>query len=413
MRLPCGSRGVSDFSFATASRRYFPGMNTGKYVLAQLLDWIHPQHFHRCVARYGGDRYVTQLSCWNQFVCLAFAQLTWRESLRDIEACLNSRHTQLYHLGLRGPVHRATLADANAQRDWRIYADLAQDLLRQARRLYADDPLQVELDEAVYALDASIIDLGLSLCPWARFDRERAAVKLHTQLDLRGSLPANVQITPANTQEVTWLDTLAYEPGAFYLMDRGYVDYHRLYAIEQARAWYVTRAKSRMRYCRQHSYPVDRASGLRSDQTISLTGFYAAKDYPDKLRRVRFYAVEQQRGLVFLTNHFGLPALVVAQLYRQRWQVELFFKWLKQHLRIKAFYGRSENAVRTQLWVALCVYALVAIVRKQVKSEASLFESLQVLSVSVFDKTPVATLFADARPQNELEDMQKHLCLWA
>lgn len=388
-------------------------MNSGKYILTQLLDWIHPQQFHRCVARYGGDRYVTQFSCWNQFVCLTFAQLTWRESLRDIEACLNSRHSRLYHLGLRGSVHRSTLADANEQRDWRIYADLAHDLLCQARRLYADDPLQVELDEAVYALDASIIDLGLSLCPWARFDRQRAAVKLHTQLDLRGSLPANVQITPANTQEVTWLDTLPYEPGAFYLMDRGYVDYSRLNSIERARAWYVTRAKSRMRYCRLHSHPVDRATGLRSDQTISLTGFYAAKDYPDKLRRVRFYDVEQQRGLVFLTNHFGLPALVVAQLYRQRWQVELFFKWLKQHLRIKAFYGRSENAVRTQLWVALCVYALVAMVRKQVKSEASLFEILQVLSVSVFDKTLVATLFSDARPQYELQDMQKHLCLSA
>lgn len=403
---------MSDLNFAAVLWGYSSGMNTGKYVLAQLLDWIHPQHFHRCVTRYDGDRSVIQFSCWSQFVCLAFAQLTWRESLRDIEACLNSRHTQLYHLGLRGPVHRSTLADANEQRDWRIYADLAQGLLRQARALYVDDPLRVELDQAVYALDASIIDLGLSLCPWARFDRERAAVKLHTQLDLRGALPAAVQITPATTQEVTWLDTLSYEPGAFYLMDRGYVDYSRLHAIERARAWYVTRAKSRMRYCRLHSHPVDRAMGLRSDQTISLTGFYAAKDYPDKLRRVRFYDVEQPRSLVFLTNHFGLPALVVAQLYRQRWQVELFFKWLKQHLRIKAFYGRSENAVRTQLWVALCVYALVAIVRKQVKSEASLFEILQVLSVSVFDKTSVATLFSDARPQNELEDMQKHLCLW-
>jgi hypothetical protein len=387
-------------------------MNSGKYVLTQLLDWIHPQQFQRCVARYNGDAKVSQFSCWSQFVCLAFAQLTWRESLRDIEACLNSRHRQRYHLGLRGPVHRTTLADANEQRDWRIYADLAQGLLRQARALYAHDPLRVELDEVVYALDASIIDLGLSLCPWARFDRERAAVKLHTLLDLRGALPAAVQITPATTQEVTWLDTLAFEPGAFYLIDRGYVDYGRLYAIEQARAWYVTRAKRRMRYCRLHSHPVDKTTGLRSDQIISLTGFYAAQDYPDKLRRVRMYDAEHTRSLVFLTNHFALPAWVVAQLYRQRWQVELFFKWLKQHLRIKAFYGRSENAVRTQLWVALCVYALVAIVRKQVKSEASLFEILQVLSVSVFDKTPVATLFAEASPQSEVCDLQKHLCLW-
>ena len=403
---------MSDFNFA-ATRCYPPGMNSGKFVLAQLLDWIHPQQFQRCVARYNGDARVTQFSCWSQFVCLAFAQLTWRESLRDIEACLNSRHRQLYHLGLRGPVHRTTLADANEQRDWRIYADLAQGLLRQARVLYAQDPLRVELDQAVYALDASIIDLGLSLCPWARFDRERAAVKFHTQLDLRGALPAAVQITPATTQEVTWLDTLAFEPGAFYLIDRGYVDYGRLHAIERARAWYVTRAKRRMRYCRLHSHPVDKATGLRSDQTISLTGFYAAQDYPDKLRRVRIYDAEHTRSLVFLTNHFALPALVVAQLYRQRRQVELFFKWLKQHLRIKGFYGRSENAVRTQLWVALCVYALVALVRKQVKSEASLFEILQVLSVSVFDKTPVATLFCEAAPQSDACDLQKHLCLWA
>jgi hypothetical protein len=387
-------------------------MNSGKYVLSQLLDWIHPQQFQRCVARYKGDAKVSQFSCWNQFICLVFAQLTWRESLRDIEACLNSRHAHLYHLGLRGPVHRATLADANEQRDWRIYADLAQGLLRQARALYADDPLRVELDEAVYALDASIINLGLHLCPWARFDHERAAVKLHTLLNLRGALPAAVQITPATTQEVTWLDTLAFEPGAFYLLDRGYVDYGRLHAIETARAWYVTRARRRMRYCRLHSQPVDKTTGLRSDQIISLTGYYAARDYPDKLRRVRLYDAAHTRSLVFLTNHFTLPATVVAQLYQQRWQVELFFKWLKQHLRIKAFYGRSENAVRTQLWVALCVYALVAIVRKQVKSEASLFEILQVLSVNVFDKTPLATLFAEAAPQSDPADLQKHLSLW-
>jgi hypothetical protein len=396
---------VSDFNFVITGC-YPVGMNSGKFVLAQLLDWIHPQQFQRCVARYGGDYKVSQFSCWSQFVCLAFAQLTWRESLRDVAACLNSRHRQLYHLGLHGPVHRTTLADANEQRDWRIYADLAQGLLRQARTLYAQDPLRLELEQAVYAVDASIIDLGLSLCPWARFDRERAAVKLHTQLDLRGALPAAVQITPATKQEVTWLDTLAFEPGAFYLLDRGYVDYGRLHAIERARAWYVTRAKRRMRYCRLHSHPVDKATGLRSDQTVSLTGYYAAQDYPDKLRRVRFYDVEHARSLVFLTNHFGLPALVVAQLYRQRWQVELFFKWLKQHLRIKAFYGRSENAVRTQLWVALCVYALVAIVRKQVKSEASLFEILQVLSVSAFDKTPVATLFSEAITPNH--DLNSH-----
>jgi hypothetical protein len=304
-------------------------------------------------------------------------------------------------LGLRGPIHRSTLADANEQRDWRIYADLAQGLLRQARRLYATDALRVELDQAVYALDASVIELGLSLCPWARYDRTRAAVKLHTQLDLRGSLPAAVQITPAKRQEILWLDALDYEAGAFYLMDRGFVDYRRLHAIEQARAWFVIRAKSPMRYCRLHSHPVDTNTGLRSDQTITLTGRFAAQNYPDKLRRVRCYDPVRAQSLVFLTNHFGLPALLVTQLYRQRWQVELFFKWLKQHLRIKAFYGRSENAVRTQLWIALCVYALVAIARKQVKSEISLFEILQVLSVSVFEKTPITNLFAPVSSQNQ------------
>ena len=404
--------GVIDLKSSQAGLGYFPAMNTGKYVLTQLLDWIHPQQFQRCVARYQGDYKVSQFSCWSQFLCMTFAQLTWREGLRDIEACLNTRGTHLYHLGLRGPVHRSTLADANEQRDWRIYADLAQGLLRQARQLYANDPLRVMLEETVYALDASIIDLSLSLCPWAKFDRERAAIKLHTQLDLRGPLPADVQITPAKTQEVLWLDSLQYEPGAFYLMDRGYVDYRRLHAIERARAWFVIRAKSRMSYCRLHSRSVNRATGLRSDQIISLTSFYAAKHYPDKLRRVRFYDLEKSRSLVFLSNNFALAALVVAQLYRQRWQVELFFKWIKQHLRIKAFYGRSENAVRTQLWIAVCVYALVAIVRKQVKSQASLFEILQVLSVSVFEKTPLVQLFSSIQSQTSPLSSHKQLCLW-
>ena len=396
-----GLKGCERFEVFLSRKGYARRMHTGKFVLAQLLDWVHPQQFQRCVTRYGGNYKVSQFACWSQFVCMVFAQLTWRESLRDIEACLNSRHAQLYHLGLRGPIHRSTLADANEQRDWRIYADLAQGLLGQARRLYATDDLRVELEQAVYALDASVIELGLSLCPWARYDRTRAAVKLHTQLDLRGPLPAAVLITPARQQEILWLDALDYEAGAFYLMDRGFVDYGRLHTIERARAWFVIRAKSPMRYCRLHSSAVDRTTGLRSDQIITLTGRFAAHDYPDKLRRVRCYDPVRARSLVFLTNHFGLPALLVAQLYQQRWQVELFFKWLKQHLRIKAFYGRSENAVRTQLWIALSVYALVAIARKQMKSELSLFEILQVLSVSVFDKTPMAELFAAATPQNQ------------
>jgi hypothetical protein len=406
------SKGVIDLNLPLRLFGYFSVMHTGKFVLAQLLDWVHPEQFRRCVERYRGDYKASQFRCWSQFVCMVFAQLTWRESLRDIEACLNSRRAQLYHLGLRGPIHRSTLADANEQRDWRIFADLAQILLRRARQLYANDPLQVALDEAVYALDASIIDLGLSLCPWAKFDRERAAVKLHAQLDLRGPLPAAVQIRPAKTQEVTWLDSLDYEPGGFYLMDRGYLDYKRLHVIERSRAWFVIRAKRPMRYSRLHSYPVDKTTGLRSDQTISLTGFYAAKNYPDKLRRVRFYDAKHTRDLVFLTNHFSLRALLVAQLYQQRWQIELFFKWLKQHLRIKSFYGRSQNAVRTQLWIAMCVYALVAIARKQVKSEASLFEILQVLSVSVFDKTPLVQLFSNIQSQDHEECRHNQLLLF-
>lgn len=374
-------------------------MNSGKFVLAQLLETIHPQQFHRCVARFGGDYKVSQFSCWNQFVCMVFAQLTWRESLRDIEACLNSRGAHLYHLGLSGPVRRSTLADANHSRDWRIFAALAESLLRKARRLYAGDPLQIQLDQAVYAVDASIIDLGLHLCPWARFDFARASLKLHLQLDLRGPLPAAVEITPSRFQEVLWLDSLHFEPGAFYLLDRGYTDYARLHAIDRARAWFVIRARRRMTYARLHSSPVATGTSVRSDQIIQLTAFYGRKDYPDKLRRIRCYDAENTRSLIFLTNHFGLPAAVIAELYRQRWQVELFFKWIKQHLRIKAFYGRSENAVRTQIWVALCVYALVAIARKQAKSQATLFEILQVLSVSAFDKTPINELFSGGAPR--------------
>jgi transposase len=387
-------------------------MFTGHFVLSQLLDCIHPQQFHRCVQRYGGDYKVKHFSCWQQLVCLIFAQLTWRESLRDIEACLNARADQLYHLGLRAPIRRSTLADAMAARDWRIFADLAQLLIRQARTLYADEPLGLDLDQTVYALDASVIDLCLSVYPWARFDAQRSGLKLHTQLELRSHLPAQILVSLANYQEVVWLDQLLYEPGAFYLMDRAYVDFSRLYAIEQARAWFVVRAKKTLRYCRLYSQPVDASTGLRSDQIISLQAFYAAKDYPDKLRRVRFYDVEHCRALVFLTNHFGLPALTIAQLYRQRWQVELFFRWLKQHLRIKAFYGTSPNAVRTQLWVAVCVYALVAILKKRLGSDASLYNLLQVLSVSVFEKTPLAELFQVFHSQNESSQLPNQLLLF-
>jgi hypothetical protein len=387
-------------------------MHSGKFVLAQLLDRIHPQQFQRCVARHGGDYKVRRFSCWDQFLCLAFAQLTYRESLRDIEACLRSRRPQLYHLGLRGEVSRATLADANESRDWRIYADLAHGLIQQARQLYADDDLGVTLAETAYALDATTIDLCLSLFPWARFRRTKAAIKMHTLLDLRGSIPTTVCVTEGRTHEVNWLDQLAFESNAIYIMDRGYLDFRRLYAIEQSQAFFVIRAKQRLQYCRLHSDPVTTATGLRSDQIISLSGFYSAKAYPDKLRRVRFYDIKQQRALVFLTNHFGLPALTVAHLYCLRWRVELFFKWIKQHLRIKAFYGTSPNAVRTQLWTAVCVYVLVAIVRKQLKSKASLFTILQILSVNAFDKTPLSQLLANAEAQTLMDNSHNQLLLF-
>jgi hypothetical protein len=387
-------------------------MNSGKFVLAQLLEAIHPQQFQRCVEPFGGDYKVSQFSCWSQFVCMAFAQLTWRESLRDIEACLNSRGSHLYHLGLTQPVRRSTLADANQSRDWRIFAALAQALLRKARLLYRGDPLQSELAQAVYAVDASVIDLGLHLCPWARFDFARASLKLHVQLDLRGPLPAAVQVTPSRFQEVLWLDALRFEPGAFYLLDRGYTDYARLRAIDRAGAWFIIRARRRMTYARSHSRPVAAGTSVRSDQIIQLTAFYGRKAYPDRVRRIRCYDAENRRSLVFLTNHFGLPAEVIGELYRQRWQVELFFKWIKQHLRIKAFYGRSENAVRTQIWVALSVYALVAIARKQAKSQRSLFEILQVLSVSAFDKTPIKELLLQQTPQHSEVTSHNQLMLF-
>jgi len=387
-------------------------MFTGQFILSQLLDFIHPQQFHRCVSRYGGDYKVQHFSTWQQFVCLVFAQLTWRESLRDIAACLNCRGDQLYHLGLRGPVKRSTLADALAVRDWRIFADLARHLIGLARPLYADEPLALDLDQTIYALDASIIDLCLSVYPWARFDAQRSGLKIHTQLELHSALPAQMLVSLATFQEVCWLDQLAYEPGAFYLMDRAYVDWARLYTIEQARAWFVVRAKKSLRCCPLHVRPVDVATGLRSDHIISLQAFYAAKDYPDKLRRVRFYDAQHRRALVLLTNHFALPALTVARLYQQRWQVELFFRWLKQHLRIKVFYATSANAVRTQLWVALCVYALVALLKKRLRSAATLYEILQILSVSVFEKTPVQQLFQGFYSQNENASLSNQLVLF-
>lgn len=387
-------------------------MHSGKFVLAQLLDLIHPQQFQRCVHRYGGNYKVRGFSCWDQFLCLAFAQLAYRESLRDIESCLRSHQGQLYHLGLRGEVARSTLADANENRDWRIYADLAQSLIRQARPLYAGDDLGIELDQTAYALDATIIDLCLSVFPWARFHHAKGAIKMNTLLDLRGNLPTAVCVTPGRTYETAWLDHLLFETNAIYIMDRGYLDFARLYTIEQAQAFFIIRARQNLTYCRLHSHPVDTETGLCSDQTIALTGPRSALFYPDKLRRVRFYDRENERALVFLTNHFALPALTVAQLYRRRWRVELFFKWIKQHLRIKGFYGTSFNAVCTQIWIALCVYVMVAIVRKQFKISASMFDILQILSVNPFDQTPLPELLAKTKSQKQQADPPNQLLLF-
>jgi Domain of unknown function (DUF4372)/Transposase DDE domain len=374
-------------------------MNTGKIVFSQLTDLIHPEQFRRCVRRYDGNYKVKTFSCWNQFLCMAFGQLTYRESLRDIETCLRSRQDQLYHLGIHGSISHSTLADANHNRDWRIYADLAQLLIKRARFLYRNEPLAMELDETVYALDSTTIDLCLNLFPWARFRRTKAAIKLHTLLDLRGSIPAFLSISQGKKADVHILDDLLIEPGAFYVMDRGYVDFQRLYTFVLALAFFVTRSKSRIRFNRLESHPIDPGTGVRSDQTVWLRNPASIRHYPDKLRRVHYVDQETAKSLTFLTNNFELPALVIAQLYKSRWKVELFFKWIKQHLRIKHFYGNSDNAVKTQVWISICVYVLVAIVKKELKLDSSLYSILQVLSVNAFEKTPLDQLLAKTQWQ--------------
>ena len=365
-------------------------MNSGKTIFSQLMDFLCPYEFRQCVQRYNGNFKIKSFSCWDQFLCMAFAQLTFRESLRDIQACLRATPSRLYHAGIRGKVSRNTLAHANQVRDWRIYADFAQILITKARALYVNDSFGVELDHCVYALDSTTIDLCLSVFPWAQFRKRKAAVKLHTLLDLRGNIPTVLFITPGRVHDVNLLDQLAVEAGAFYILDRGYLDFARLYRLHQAQGFFVTRAKRnfRFRYC--DSRPVDRTTGVHSDQTSRLSGFYSKQGYPERLRRIRYFDAEKRKWLVFLTNNFALPALTIAQLYKCRWQVELFFKWIKQHLRIKAFYGTSENAVKTQIWTAIAVYVLVAIVKKRLQLEASLYTILQILSVSLFEKIPLA-----------------------
>lgn len=364
-------------------------MSVDRLIFAQVMDFFPRHDFNACVRRYRGDRRSRSFSCRDQFMCLAFAQLTFRESSRDIETCLRTLDSKLYHAGLRGKVSRSTLADANRQHDWRIYADFAHVLIRRARELYAHETLSAALNETVYALDSTTIDLCLSLLPWAPFRRRKAAIKLHTLLDLRGNIPSFVHVSHGKMHDVTVLDHLPLEPGAFYVMDRGYVDFLRLYRFMQAGAFFITRSKKNLDYTRREARPIDKASGLRSDQTIVLAGPKSSRLYPAPLRRITYFDADNERRFTFLTNDFTLPALVVAQVYRSRWQIELFFKWIKQHLRIKAFYGTTENAVKTQVWSAISVYVLVAIVKKELRIERSLYEILQILSLTLFENIPL------------------------
>lgn len=387
-------------------------MNLGKTLFSQLMEFVPWTSFARIVARYGGDSRVRSLSCTEQFRAMAFAQLTYRESLRDIETCLLANQTKLYGMGFRSPIKRSTLADANEGRDWHIWEDLAALLIRRARKLYCNESFGVDLSNTVYALDATTIDLCLSLFPWAPFRSAKAAVKLHTLLDLRGNIPAFIHISDGKTHEVNVLDMLPIEAGAFYVMDRGYLDFSRLFALHQAGAFFVTRAKRGMSAHRVYSMPTDRSTGVICDQHIALDGFYISQDYPERLRRIRFKDPESGKTLVFLTNNTALSALTIAALYKSRWQVELFFKWIKQHLRIKRFIGNSENAVKTQIWCAVATYVLIAIVKKELQLDASLYTLLQILSVSVFEKTLLSQAFAGSILISEHTDFSNQLNLF-
>jgi Domain of unknown function (DUF4372)/Transposase DDE domain len=386
-------------------------MHAGKLVFTQVMEFAPWHTFRRLVAKYRGDFNVRTFSCLDQFLCMAFAQLTYRESLRDIAACLGAQPSKLYHLGIRGNVTRSNLADANELRDWRIHCEFAQALIRIARRLYATEPLAVELDNTVYALDSTTIDLCLSLFPWAPFRDTKAAIKLHTLLDLRGAIPAFVFISDGKLHDVNVLDLLLPEPGAFYLMDRGYLDFARLHALHRAGSFFVMRAKANLRCRRLASNPVDRRTGLICDQQVALTVFYSQQGYPERLRRIRYRDPETGKTLVFLTNHFGLPALSICTLYKSRWQVELFFKWIKQHLRIKRFFGTTENAVKSQVWIAVATYVLVAIVKKQLQIDLSLHAMLQILSVTPFEKISLLQLLTDIAPNENALDPGNQLNL--
>jgi Domain of unknown function (DUF4372)/Transposase DDE domain len=386
-------------------------MNNGRTVFAQVMDHIPTQEFQKCVIRYRGDSNPRGFSCWDQFLCLAFAQLTYRESLRDIEACLRSVGNKLYHMGFRGKVSRSTLADANEAHDWRIYADFAQVLIHIARPMYSSESLGLDLDRTVYALDSTTIDLCLSVFPWARFRSRKGAIKLHTLLDLRGPIPTFIGVSDGKLADVKILDIIVPEPNAFYIMDRAYVDFERLHVLHSAGAYFVTRTKKGILFRRRRSLPIEAATGVRSDQIVVLGSASARKNYPDTLRRIRYYDAEQDRHIGFLTNNLDLPALTICQLYKSRWQVELFFKWIKQHLRIKVFYGTSQNAVKTQIWVAISVYVLIAIIKKRYALEPSLFQILQILSITVFEKVPIPRAFGEVEPQEEYPEISKQLNL--
>lgn len=387
-------------------------MYAGKIIFSQLMEHLPLHVFHKCVDRYQGDFKVKEFTCLDQYLCMAFAQLTYRESLRDIEACLQAQKSKLYHMGIRSSVSRNNLAHANKVRDWRIYADLAHVLIQVARKMYVGDNFALDLENTVFALDATTIDLCLSVFPWAKFRKNKGAVKLHTLLDLRGNIPTFIHISDGKLHDVNILDILPLEAGAFYVMDRGYVDFTRLYTISQNNAFFVTRAKSNLNYRRIYSHPVDRSTGLICDQSIMLSGFYQHKGYPEMMRRVKYYDAKTDKTLVFLTNNFSLPSMTIAELYRNRWQVELFFKWIKQNLRIKNFYGTSENAVKAQIWIAVSVYLLVAIMKKRLKIEASLYTTLQVLSVTIFERVPLLQVLTREQYKTETVSSSKQLLLF-
>jgi hypothetical protein len=387
-------------------------VNSGRTVFSQLIEHLPEKEFQKCVARHRGDANFRGFSCWDQLLAMAFAQLTYRESLRDIESCLRALQSKLYHMGFRGKVSRSTLADANESHDWRIFADFAQGLIATARPLHACDLMGVDLDQSLYALDSTTIDLCLSLFPWAKFRQRKAAVKMHTLLDLHGNIPTFIRVTSGAVHDVNILDEIMPEAGAFYVMDRAYIDFQRLFVFTLSSAFFVVRTKSNVLLERRYSHPVDKSTGVLSDQTVILSSVESATAYPDPLRKVSYFDPERSKRLKFLTNNFTLPARTIADIYRQHWQVELFFKWIKQHLRIKAFYGTSENAVKTQIWIAVSIYVLVAIVRKRLGLEVSLYQILQILSVTLFEKTPILQALQACDSDSNLVDIGNQLILF-